>query len=125
MGQAVSVAMLYGFTQLFMNEGRKILPLLWELREQAGRVELIPFVDSLLQYIYKKHKLKPAETAPKLTAQQRAMLSYLRKGMTYSEIADAIGIGRATVKSHVLQMYKRLGVRDALQAIVKAKMLGL
>jgi LuxR family maltose regulon positive regulatory protein len=53
------------------------------------------------------------------------MLQYLSKGMTYSEIAAATGIGRATVKYHVLLVYKALGVHDAEEAVIKAKMMGL
>ena len=83
------------------------------------------FVDRLINDIYRKHKLKPAEEKmPGLSEQQRAMLPYLSKGMTYNEIAAA-GLGRGTVKSHVLLVYKRLGVHNAQEAVVKAKMLGL
>jgi DNA-binding CsgD family transcriptional regulator len=53
------------------------------------------------------------------------MLAYLSKGMTYNEIADATGLGRGTVKSHILLVYKRLGASNAQEAALKAKMLGL
>ena len=47
------------------------------------------------------------------------------KNKSVNEIADAAGLGRGTVKSHVLLAYKRLGVHSAQEAVVKAKMLGL
>ena len=79
-----------------------------------------------IQAISKKHNLKLTdETVPKLTAQQRSMLQYLGKGMTYNEIAAATGIERATVKYHILLVYKALGVHDAEEAVLKAKMVGL
>jgi LuxR family maltose regulon positive regulatory protein len=125
--QAVHVAMPYGFTQLFINEGKEALPLLWELRKSTNKAAgLMRFVDRLADTICKKHDLKLAdEEMPKLTEQQRAMLPYLSKGMAYSEIAGAAGLGRGTVKSHVLLLYKRLGVSNAQEAVLKAKMLGL
>jgi len=133
--QAVSIAMPYGFTQLFVNEGNDALPLLWELREKANKpAGMAHFVDGVAQDIYeafskiinRNYKPNPAnETKPELTARQRDMLLYLSKGMTYREIADATGIGCSTVKTHVLRIYKRLGVNNAQEALVKAKMLGI
>jgi len=125
--QAVHAAMPYGFIQLFINEGKEALPLLWELKRRAGKaVGFMRFVDRLTDTIYKKHNLKPAgEVMPKLSEQQRSMLAYLSKGMTYNEIADATGLGRGTVKSHILLVYKRLGASNAQEAALKAKMLGL
>jgi len=133
--QAVSIAMPYNFTQLFINEGNDLLPLLLELRKKASKsTGLANFMDRLTQDIYKtlsksinrKYKPKPAnEEKTGLTERQRAMLLYLSKGMTYREIADAIGITRATVKHHVLSLYGRLGVNNAREAILKAKMFGL
>jgi LuxR family maltose regulon positive regulatory protein len=125
--QAVTTAMPYGFVQLFINEGKDALPLLLELRERAKKSAVIlPFMDRIIQAISTKHNLNsPDKTVPKLTAQQRSMLQYLGKGMTYNEIAAATGIRRATVKYHVLLVYKALGVHDAHEAVMKAKMMGL
>ena len=125
--RALHAAMPYGFTQLFINEGEEALPLLLELKKSADKpAGWMRFADRLADSIYKKHDLHPAgETMPRLSEQQRAMLLYLSKGMSYNEIAEAAGLGRGTVKSHVLLVYKRLGVRNAREAVVKAKMLGL
>jgi LuxR family maltose regulon positive regulatory protein len=125
--QAMDLARCYGFTQLFINEGKEILPLLWELRKRRGRPDAVRcFADRLINGIYKKHDLKPDEgTNPKLSEQQRAMLPYLSRGMTYKEIAEAAGLGHGTVKSHILLVYKRLGARNAREAVMKAKLLGL
>jgi LuxR family maltose regulon positive regulatory protein len=123
--KALHIARPYGFTQLFVNEGKETLPPLWELRKSQGETAgFTRFADRLIEAICKKYALKPAKM-PKLSEQQRAMLSYLNKDMTYNEIADIAGLGRGTVKSHVLLMYKRLGARGAREAVMKAKMLGL
>ena len=123
---ALNIAAPYGFTQLLLNEGKEILPMLWELQKAPDKpVELMGFIVKLMDSIYLKFNIKPAEEEkPKLTTQQRNMLSYLDKGMSYNEIADATGIAHATVKYHILLMYKRLGVHNTQQAVMKAKALG-
>ena len=122
---AVETAMQYGFVQVFVNEGKEILPLLWKLRESADRPSRFTgFTDSLTEGICEKYGLSKGET-PHLSAQQQAMLHFLSKGMSYREIADATGIGNDTVKSHVRLAYRRLGVHNAEEALIKAKALGL
>jgi len=127
LAQSVKIAAPYGFTQLFINDGKEILPILWELKKNMDKDDdLLHFTDRLANDIYKRYNLNAREeTTPALSPQQLAMLPYLNKGMTYSEIAKATGVERSTVKYHVLQCYKRLNVHDAQEAIVKAKMLGL
>ena len=53
------------------------------------------------------------------------MLECLNKGMSYREIAAETGLKHGPVKTHVLLMYKQLGVNNAEDAVVKAKILGL
>ena len=123
--EAVVIAMPYGFTQLFFNEGKEVLPLLWKLRERDDNPDgVTAFIDKLTEGICEKHGLIRGEM-PQLSAQQRAMLPYLSKGMSYREIAEATGIGYDTVKSHVRLAYKRFGVHNAQEAVMKAKALGL
>jgi len=56
----------------------------------------------------------------RLTARQRTILEHAAQGMTDSQIADALGIARATVKKHLEQIYERLGVhtRTAAAAVL-------
>jgi LuxR family maltose regulon positive regulatory protein len=125
LGRALDIAMPYGFSQMFINESKEALPILWELQNTVD-TSAAPFLHTVTQAVYKKLKLNPPDApAPKLTEQQRTMLQYLSKGMTYSEIAAETGIGRATVKYHLLLVYKQLGVHDAEEAVVKSRVLGL
>ena len=119
---AASIAKPYGFTQAFVNEGEALLPMLWEWKNRRSS----GFADTLLDAMYRKSAVQASpEVAHKVSAQQKAMLPYLQKGLAYAEIAAATGLGRDTVKSHVRLLYKRLGVHDAKQAVARAKMLGL
>jgi len=122
---ALGAAIPYGFTQIFINEAAELLPILWKLREENNKPsEITRFADDLTGEICKKHGLIKGD-APKLSPQQRAMLPYLNKGMSYGEIAEAAKLGVDSIKAHVRLLYKKLGVHSAREAVIKAKMLGL
>lgn len=55
-----------------------------------------------------------------LTDREIAILSMLTKGMSYKMIADASGISFHTVNSHLKNIYEKLHVHSATEAIVKA-----
>jgi LuxR family maltose regulon positive regulatory protein len=125
--KTLSIAEPYGFTQLFINEGKELLPILLELNGKAKKTSATrSFADGLIDRISIKERLNSFEDKmPKLSEQQQAMLVCLSKGMTYNEIAEAAGLGRGTVKSHVLLLYKRLDVSNSREAVIKARLLGL
>ena len=123
--QALRIAEPYGFVQLFINEGREILPLLWKVQTSV-KGGLKQFADEVIDKICEKYNLKPdPEKPPSLSPMRRKMLDYLNKEMSYNEIAKETGIAHATVKRHVHDLYKKLGVNSAEEAIIKAKMLEL
>lgn len=55
--------------------------------------------------------------APDLTPSQRRCMSLLAAGLTRAEIADELGVGTETVKTHLGRAYRRLGVTNAVQAV--------
>ena len=60
-----------------------------------------------------------------LTAREREILGLMAAGMTNPQIAAQLVIGGGTVKTHTLNIYRKLEVANRTQAIVRAQELGL
>lgn len=71
----------------------------------------------------------PARIAPvtmeMLTARERVVLSLMARGLDNRSIADHLGVGYATVRSHVRSIMAKLGARSRLEAVVRAAELDL
>jgi len=60
----------------------------------------------------------------RLTERERDVLWLVAQGHTNAEIAAALGVGDATAKTHVSNVITKLGVRDRVQAAIRAHELG-
>jgi DNA-binding NarL/FixJ family response regulator len=70
-------------------------------------------------------RLRQADKAIRLTDRELDVLRHMATGATNGEIAVALFVSEATVKTHVGSVFSKLGVRDRAGAIVFAYQHGL
>jgi WD40 repeat protein/serine/threonine protein kinase len=66
-----------------------------------------------------------ANVVEKLTLREQEILLLITRSMSNREIADELVVTVSTIKWHINQLYKKLGVRSRVQAIVRARELNL
>ena len=67
----------------------------------------------------------PMTQAVSLTRRETDVLRLLARGCTYEQAADRLGVSLYTVASHVKNAYRKLGVRCAAAAVMRAVELNL
>ncbi|HEX6834771.1 MAG TPA: alpha/beta fold hydrolase [Rudaea sp.] len=60
-------------------------------------------------------------SAPSLTARERKLLALLGEGQSNAQIAFALGIAEKTVRNHFSNLYRKLGVRSRVEALVRSQ----
>jgi DNA-binding NarL/FixJ family response regulator len=60
-----------------------------------------------------------------LTDRELQILELVSQGLTVKQVASRIGLSPRTVETHIAKLYRKLGVRNRVQAVSKAAALGL
>jgi len=89
----------------------------------AGETVLAP---SIAAKLVSRVRADAASIAPPaLSPREREVLVLVAEGRSNPEIAKALYIGEATVKTHLLHAFEKLGVNDRTRAVTRAMELGL
>ncbi len=94
----------------------------------AGDVLLAPEVTRRLIAQHAQPRSSPGIIHPglsTLTNRERQVLTALAGGNSNGEIATRLGIGEATVKTHIARLLTKLGQRDRVQLVVLAYETGI
>jgi DNA-binding CsgD family transcriptional regulator len=67
----------------------------------------------------------PQTDEARLTGRQLEILAFLADGVRVREIAERLSLSEATVRNHVRALLNELGVHSQLQAVARARELGL
>ena len=68
---------------------------------------------------------KPPNVYFELTPRELEVLAWLSRGFSYDETASHLHISKNTIKTHLQRIYSKLEVGNRLQAVNKAKEMGL
>jgi DNA-binding NarL/FixJ family response regulator len=70
-------------------------------------------------------RAREPESPHGLTAREREVLAHAARGLTVGQMARRLHLSPRTVETHLTHAYRRLGVRNRVQALARASDLGL
>ena len=123
--EGVAFAQAQGFRRIFVDEGECMRELLEEFRVLFPRTQLSVYASEILA-IFPARPI--SESAPavrteglfeQLSGRELEILRLVGQGLSNSEIAARLVLSVGTVKTHIHNIYGKLGVRDRPQAIAK------
>ncbi len=133
LAQAVQLAEPEGYIRRFVDEGPQIAVLLSRLREQQRKHGPTPYLDTVLAAFRQdgtaQERAGQRTTAQPLldplSARELEVLQLLARGDSNPEIAEVLVLSVQTVKSYVCNIFSKLGVKNRVQAVARARALGL
>lgn len=125
LNRAVLLAGEQGNLQIFLNEGAIMKGMLNRLRlkESDFKTNLL-FVDGLL-YGLENQLGTETLSGELLSSREIEILDMVSQGAGNEEIADKLFVSKNTVKTHLLNIYSKLGVHSRTMAVSKAKSLNI
>lgn len=115
-----------GLLRMFINEGAKMAGLLKKLARGA---DYTSYAHSLLGHFVTDSVPGPTVTLAPLpllfSKKEKQVVSYIAKGASNHEIAEALFISPNTLNSHMKSIYSKLDVNSRLQALERLKKLGM
>jgi LuxR family maltose regulon positive regulatory protein len=131
LGEALTMAEPQGYVRTFVDEGRRLVPL---LQQSALRGITPEYAGRLLDIIKEENPLRmkmesgqpTANVVPGLLSERETdVLREAAAGLSNREIADKLIISPNTLKTHLRHIYDKLNVDDRARAIARAKELRL
>jgi LuxR family maltose regulon positive regulatory protein len=114
-----------GYVRLFLGEGGALIPL---LNEAARRGVTPDYVGGILAAHERLPAVTPTMTSEliePLTERELEVLNLVAAGLSNREIANNLTISLGTAKTHVHNVYGKLGAGNRVQAVARARELNL
>ncbi len=87
---------------------------------QSGGAPMTPSIAKRVLQLFKTNTLAPSQENYNLTEKERIVLQHLTAGKSYKMIADELSISVETIKTHIKNIYSKLHVHSAPEAVAKA-----
>jgi LuxR family transcriptional regulator, maltose regulon positive regulatory protein len=129
--RSVSLAEPGGYVRLFVDEGTPMRSLLARLRERMELGSLLRrYLETLLAAFGADRPVRPARVENNgllepISARELEVLHLMAEGHANQEIARQLVVASSTVKTHVHHLFAKLQAADRLQAVTRARQLGL
>jgi LuxR family maltose regulon positive regulatory protein len=123
--KALELAEPEGYFRVFVDEGKPILRL---LVRAAARNPTSGYVQKLLEGLggpVAIEPIAPPQLIEPLTTRELEVLQLIADGATNQEIANELVLAINTVKKHISNIYRKLGVDNRVQAVAQARHLDL
>jgi LuxR family maltose regulon positive regulatory protein len=129
LSRALSAGKAIGCVGLFVQQGMFLAPFLRRAISRGIEPEYSRKLLDIIETNERRRKILRGEinssTTGPLSEREMEVFRLLAAGLDNRQIADKLVISLATAKSHVHHIFGKLGAADRVQAIVRAKELGL
>ncbi|HMQ29444.1 MAG TPA: response regulator transcription factor [Chloroflexaceae bacterium] len=139
--QALALAAPEGAIHAVLDAGPEVPPLVALFEQTSERVELRPFIaqvqmalDAPVTPTAPPRSAAASTAAPEtagakliepLSEREAEVLRLLAEGHTNRELAARLVVAEGTIKTHLMNIYGKLGARNRTEAIARARTLGL
>ncbi|HSB64946.1 MAG TPA: LuxR C-terminal-related transcriptional regulator [Anaerolineales bacterium] len=131
--EALNLAEPEGYLRVFLDAGepfQQILKAWLRHRRSQGKSQLISYAQRLLKafeepLIMPTKPTRPTGLIEPLSKREMEVLTLIAKGCTNQQIAASLVISIRTVKKHIENIHGKLAVQNRIQAISRARELGL
>jgi LuxR family maltose regulon positive regulatory protein len=138
--RALKIGEPEGYVRIFLDQGPAMVQL---LKETASRGVSVGYAERLLAAAEQGSSKLPVPSSPQVTPlkpkspkpgdqlveplsqRESEVLQLLATSLSSSEIADELSVAVSTVRSHTKSIYSKLNVRRRLEAVERARELGL
>lgn len=87
---------------------------------QSGGAPMTPSIARRVLQLFKGHVQLPSNETYNLTEKEKIVLQHLTEGKSYKMIAEELSISIETIKTHIKNIYTKLHVHSAPEAVAKA-----